>query len=93
MKTTSDIKSDTTALRDDAAVWHKHDLMRWYCPVDYHVQHQDFMDRHQTGTGKWFLQDSKFQGWIQSNSATLFCPGIPGAGKTIMAALVVDHLL
>jgi hypothetical protein len=93
MKTTSDIKSDTTALRDDAAVWHKHDLMRWYCPVDYHVQHQDFMDRHQTGTGKWFLQDSKFQGWIQSNNATLFCPGIPGAGKTIMAALVVDHLL
>jgi hypothetical protein len=87
------IKSDTTALRDDTAVRHKRDLMGWICPVDYHVQHRDFIDRHQTGTGQWFLQDAKFQGWNQSKDATLFCPGIPGAGKTIMAALVIDHLL
>jgi hypothetical protein len=87
------IKSDTTALRDDTAVRHKRDLMGWICPVDYHVQHRDFIDRHQTGTGQWFLQDTKFQEWNRSKDATLFCPGIPGAGKTIMAALVIDHLL
>jgi Cdc6-like AAA superfamily ATPase len=91
--TSLEIKSDTTALRDDTAVRHKRDLMGWICPVDYHVQHQDFIDRHQTGTGQWFLQDTEFQGWNQSKDATLFCPGIPGAGKTIMAALVIDHLL
>jgi Cdc6-like AAA superfamily ATPase len=91
--TTSEIKHDTTALRDDTAVRHKHDLMTWICSVDYHVQHQDFINRHQTGTGQWFLQDTKFQGWDRQKDATLFCPGIPGAGKTIMAALVIDHLL
>jgi Cdc6-like AAA superfamily ATPase len=91
--TSLEIKSDTTALRDETAVRHKHDLMGWICPVDYHVQHRDFIDRHQTGTGQWFLQDAKFQGWDQLKDATLFCPGIPGAGKTIMAALVIDHLL
>jgi len=90
---TLEIKSDTTALRDDTTTRHKHDLMRWICPVDYHVQQQDFIDRRQTGTGKWFMQDAKFQGWDRSKDATLFCPGIPGAGKTIMAALVVDYLL
>jgi hypothetical protein len=90
---TSEIRSDTIALRDDNAVRHKHDLMRWICPVDYHVQQQDFVDRHQTGTGQWFLRDTKFQAWDQSKDATLFCPGIPGAGKTIMAALVIDYLL
>jgi hypothetical protein len=90
---TSDIKSDTTALRDETAVRQKHDLMNWICPVDYHVQQQDFSDRHQTGTGQWFLQDAKFQGWDRSKDATLFCPGIPGAGKTIMAALVINYLL
>jgi hypothetical protein len=93
MNTTSSIRSDTTALRDDTAVRHKHDLTKWICPADYHVQHQDFIDRHQTGTGQWFLQDTKFQGWDRQKDATLFCPGIPGAGKTIMAALVIDHLL
>ena len=91
--TASDIKSDTTALRNDTAIRHKHELMRWICPIDYHVQHQDFIARHQTGTGQWFLQDTKFQGWDRSKDATLFCPGMPGAGKTIMAALVIDHLL
>jgi hypothetical protein len=91
--TSLEIKSDTTALRNDTAVRYKRDLMRWICPVDYHVQHRDLIDRHQTGTGQWFLQDAKFQGWDQSKDATLFCPGIPGAGKTIMAALVIDHLL
>jgi hypothetical protein len=91
--TSLEIKSDTIALRDDTAVRHKRDLMGWICPVDYHVQHQDFIGRHQTGTGQWFLQDAKFQGWDRSKDATLFCPGIPGAGKTIMAALVIDHLL
>jgi Cdc6-like AAA superfamily ATPase len=90
---TSHIKSDTTALRDDTAIRHKHDLMRWICPVDYHVQQQDFIDRHQTGSGRWFLHDRKFQAWDQSKDETLFCPGVPGAGKTIMAALVVNHLL
>jgi hypothetical protein len=89
----SEIKSDTTALRDYTATRHKHDLMRWICPVDYHVQQHDFIDRRQAGTGQWFLQDTKFQAWDRSKDATLFCPGIPGAGKTIIAALVVDHLL
>jgi hypothetical protein len=93
IETSLEIKSDTTALRDDTAIRHKRDLMGWICPVDYHVQHRDFIDRHQTGTGQWFLQDAKFEGWDQSKDATLFCPGIPGAGKTIMAALVIDHLL
>lgn len=93
MDTTLEIKHDTGTLRDDTAVRHKHDLLEWICPVDYHVQHQDFIDRHQSGTGKWFIQDTKFQEWNQSKDGTLYCPGLPGAGKTIMAALVIDHLL
>ena len=93
INTSLEIKSDTTALRGDTAVRHKHDLLEWICPVDYHVQHQDFIDRHQSGTGKRLIQDAKFQGWNQSKDGTLFCPGLPGAGKTIMAALVIDHLL
>jgi Cdc6-like AAA superfamily ATPase len=90
---TSDIKSDTTAIRDDTTRRHKNDLMRWICPVDYNGQQEDFIDRHQTGTGQWFLHDTMFQAWDLWNDETLFCPGVPGAGKTIMAALVINHLL
>jgi Cdc6-like AAA superfamily ATPase len=30
--------------------------------------------------------------WLRQPKATLFCPGIPGAGKTIIAAIVIEHL-
>ena len=29
---------------------------------------------------------------LSRKSVTLFCPGIPGAGKTILASIVIDHL-
>jgi Cdc6-like AAA superfamily ATPase len=31
--------------------------------------------------------------WLGEAKATLFCPGIPGAGKTMVAATTIDHLL
>lgn len=50
------------------------------------------MSRRQEGTGKWFLESEKFQAWMRKKKETLFCPGIPGAGKTIMTAIVISHL-
>jgi hypothetical protein len=29
---------------------------------------------------------------MSTENQTLFCPGIPGAGKTILASIVIDHL-
>jgi hypothetical protein len=93
MDNTAVIKDHTTSLQDDAAIQRKRKILDWICQRDYHEQHRDYIDRHQTDTGEWFLQDPKFQDWMQSDGSTLFCPGIPGAGKTIMAALVIDRLL
>lgn len=31
--------------------------------------------------------------WLNEAKTTLFCPGIPGAGKTMVAAIAVDQLL
>lgn len=30
--------------------------------------------------------------WVDGREQTLFCPGIPGAGKTMMSSIVVDDL-
>jgi Cdc6-like AAA superfamily ATPase len=93
MDTTSEMENDTAALRHNSAKQHKADLMEWICPFDYHVKYRDFIGRRHPDTGNWFLQDPRFQGWDQSKDATLLCRGHPGAGKTIMATLVIDHLL
>jgi Cdc6-like AAA superfamily ATPase len=34
----------------------------------------------------------EFQMWLDTNKQVLFCPGIPGAGKTILTSIVVEEL-
>ena len=61
-------------------------------PIDFSSQNNDYIRRRQPGTGQWFLESDKYQSWVKSDKQTLFCPGIPGAGKTILASVVIDDL-
>jgi len=69
------------------------DIVDWLSPLVFSKTQHDQIAQRQEGTGKWFLESPKFQSWQLGSDKTLFCPGIPGAGKTIMAATVIDHLL
>lgn len=40
----------------------------------------------------WLLVDPKFQEWKDGTHDTLFCVGVPGAGKTVMSAMVICDL-
>lgn len=68
------------------------DIIAWLSPVNYYTQQDDFLKRRQEGTGKWLLNSDKFQAWLKTSKKTLFCPGIPGAGKTMISSIVIDHL-
>ena len=67
-------------------------ILDWLTSVDYSTQQNDFITRRQEGTGEWLVESSEFQQWENNKSCTLFCPGIPGSGKTMMVSIVVDHL-
>jgi len=64
----------------------------WLTPVDYTLQQSDFLSRRQQGTGQWLLDSKEFKDWLGKTKQTLFCPGMPGAGKTIITSVVVYHL-
>ena len=66
--------------------------MEWLSLTDFPAQQHDIITRRQEGTGQWFLDSLEFKRWLQGSDKTLFCPGIPGAGKTMMAAIVIDYL-
>lgn len=38
------------------------------------------------------MDSNKFQKWSDESKQTLFCPGIPGAGKTMVTSITVEHL-
>ncbi|PGH17821.1 hypothetical protein AJ79_00962, partial [Helicocarpus griseus UAMH5409] len=67
-------------------------ITEWLTPVDYALQQNDLIRQHEEGTGEWLLQSNEFQQWHTQPKQTLFCPGIPGAGKTIITSIVVRHL-
>jgi hypothetical protein len=67
-------------------------ILEWISSTDFPAQQSDFIARRQDGTGLWFLRSPEFSKWIHGSNPTLFCPGIPGAGKTIMAATTIDYL-
>lgn len=72
---------------------HKHQaILDWITPIDYAPQQNDFIARRQVGTGQWLLDSAEYQSWVETRGQTLFCPGIPGAGKTIITSVAVDEL-
>lgn len=78
-------------------VQHKDDqerrtILDWLTPTDYGTQQSDLISQRQGGTGLWLLDSDEFQRWLNKSRQTLFCPGIPGAGKTMITSIVVDHL-
>lgn len=67
-------------------------ILDWLTPVEYGLQQSDFLQRRQPGTGQWLLNSAEYQNWVKTSNQTLFCPGIPGAGKTILTSIVVNDL-
>ncbi|KAI2997586.1 hypothetical protein CBS147346_8690 [Aspergillus niger] len=69
-----------------------HEILEWLTTVNYATQQEDFLKRRQDGTGKWLLGTDKFQQWINNENKNILCTGIPGAGKTILTAIVIENL-
>lgn len=67
-------------------------VLEWVTPINYGPQQSDFLKRREPGTGQWLIDSREYQAWLGARKQTLFCPGIPGAGKTILTSIVVDHL-
>jgi Cdc6-like AAA superfamily ATPase len=68
------------------------EVLDWLTPFDYGPQQTDYLRRRQPGTGERLLNTQEYCGWVKERGKTLFCPGIPGAGKTILSSVIVDDL-
>ncbi|KAM0425053.1 hypothetical protein ACHAPT_009612 [Fusarium lateritium] len=67
-------------------------ILDWLTEIDYGPRQSYHLKRRQPGTGQWLLNSPQFKTWIETEKQTLFCPGIPGAGKTILTSIVVEKL-
>lgn len=77
-----------------ARLQHKKAVLDWIekSATRYDVLQHDCISRAQDGTGAWFLHSQTFQQWTNAPASTIYCPGIPGAGKTIMTSIATKYL-
>ncbi|KAH7122392.1 hypothetical protein B0J11DRAFT_581097 [Dendryphion nanum] len=92
IRTQGDINRLCEQQESKEAAKEREEILHWLAPVDYALQHQDFRNGRQTGTGQWLVDSQEYQSWLKSDHGMLFCPGMPGAGKTMLTSLVVDDL-
>jgi Cdc6-like AAA superfamily ATPase len=87
--------SDTLRNTDEIVHYHhtqeEERILDWLPTVDYDPQ-QSIFSKLEQGTGQWFLNSSGYRDWLKTDKQTLFCTGIPGAGKTFITSIVVDYL-
>lgn len=88
----NEISEGVDGIRDREAGVLLSTIADWYGSDDF-AKHQDyyFSLRH-SGTGLWALEDPKYKQWVDGGASTLLCPGIPGSGKSILHATMVNDL-
>ena len=67
-------------------------MLAWLSPVTFGARQQDIIRARTENTGMWLLESTEFKSWKSGSENVLWCHGIPGAGKTVLAAIVVEYL-
>ncbi|KAL6819639.1 ankyrin repeat-containing domain protein [Trichoderma sp. SZMC 28015] len=88
----NEVYNDVTHIKSKLDGKDDTEMLDWLTRTDYGPQQSDYFNRRQPDTGIWFLESVEFQNWVATGKQTLFCPGIPGAGKTILTSIVIDYL-
>ncbi|KAH8886459.1 ankyrin [Thozetella sp. PMI_491] len=71
-------------------------IRKYLEPTDYDVTAGEFkkhLESHLDGTGRWFLRSGAYPEWHASQEhGLLWIRGIPGSGKSVLAASLIDRL-
>ncbi|KAJ5591628.1 uncharacterized protein N7459_001997 [Penicillium hispanicum] len=76
-----------------------HDLVairEWLQPTPYDQERSEYSRHrasHLVGTGRWLTSSATYQQWQEGEEhGLLWIKGIPGSGKSVMAASIIDQL-
>ena len=51
------------------------------------------LEGRQIGIADWLLGTDEFATWSAGRGRLMWCYGIPGAGKTVLSSLIIEHLI
>ena len=79
----SDITESLAKVRFDQQQTHRETLdkesmeaIAWLSPLNFRIKQNDVFRACHPGTGRWLLQSTEFQDWLDGGTKTIWCPGI-----------------
>lgn len=84
----------TAEQRDDANEQHFRELRTWLQGADFEDDHDTLRRAQIPGTGRWLFDNAQFKKWFDpmSTYSLLWMNGLPGAGKSVLASMVVEEI-
>ncbi|EGO03310.1 hypothetical protein SERLA73DRAFT_149665 [Serpula lacrymans var. lacrymans S7.3] len=70
----------------------RRELADWLTPLNFRQTQSNIYGNRREGTGDWVLDNEVFKEWQTGCAKTMWCPGIPGTGKTVLASYIINFL-
>lgn len=86
---TSNTKIRVKNLQSDI---HLDKVEEWLSAPDTSTNVNEAQKKRQAGTGDWLLHSRPFQEWQTGTCQNLWLHGIPGCGKTVLSAMIIDYI-
>ena len=67
--------------------------LEFFGTFDAEVNHGTNTQLRQLGTGLWLTQGPELQRWLNTRNSKIWMYGIPGAGKTVLAAAAIEETI
>ena len=90
---TVEIGAEIHSMKEDHGIQLRNEMLPRICPIDPSERQRKAFNMRREGTGRWFLESERFLCWVANEKKqTLLCTGVPGAGKTVLASIIINHL-
>ncbi|KAI0111616.1 ankyrin [Daldinia grandis] len=66
--------------------------IKWISALDFRASQRASQMQRLSGTGIWFLNSPQVRGWSEGRTTALWCHGLPGVGKTVLASTIFQQL-
>ncbi|KAJ6474489.1 hypothetical protein C8R47DRAFT_710341 [Mycena vitilis] len=70
----------------------REEIIEWFSPLNFFLRQEALLESREPATGQWLLAHESFKNWKAGSGHILWCRGMPGAGKTVLTSIIVEHL-
>ncbi|KAH6908086.1 ankyrin repeat-containing domain protein [Coprinopsis sp. MPI-PUGE-AT-0042] len=67
-------------------------MLKWLSPINFRLAFEENLTKWTPGTGSRVLKSDSFERWLHAKNVVLCGTGMPGAGKTVLASLIISTI-